>query len=103
MIIRTAGCQAFEAWARDNKLIVPTAEVQAGDYVLFDFTRSGVSQHIELATGKIDPQTHLIPTIGGNTGPDHVGVNQSNGDGVYAKVRNPMVVRVVVRPKYPNS
>jgi hypothetical protein len=96
-ILKTAGCQAFEAWAIKNKYTVPVAKIQAGDLLLFDFDKAGKAEHIEVATGAMDAKTHLIPTIGGNTGPDHVGVNQANGDGVYNKVRTTTVVRTVVR------
>jgi hypothetical protein len=98
-ILKTAGCIELEAWAIKNKLTVPINTIQAGDVVLFDFTKSGKAQHVGIATGVIDPHTHLVPTIEGNTGPDHVGVNQANGDGVYAKVRNPICIKTVIRPK----
>jgi cell wall-associated NlpC family hydrolase len=98
-ILKTAGCIELEAWGIKNKLTVPVATVQAGDIVLFDFTKSGKAQHVGIATGTIDAHTHLLPTIEGNTGPDHVGVNQANGDGVYAKIRNPVCVRTVIRIK----
>ena len=96
-ILKTAGCEAFEAWATKNKLTVPVTQIKANDLLLFDFDRAGKAQHIEIAAGPMDAKTHLVPTIGGNTGPDHVGVNQSNGDGVYSKVRATSVIRTVVR------
>jgi hypothetical protein len=98
--IKSASCQAIEAYAIKNNLIVPTPSVQAGDLVLFDFTKAGKAQHIGFATGPLDLPARLVPTIEGNTGPDHIGVNQANGDGVYAKVRNPILIRKVIRPKY---
>ena len=96
-IIKTAGCEAFEVWAKDKKYTVPVDKIQAGDLLLFDWDKAGKAEHIEIAAGGIDPKTHLVPTVGGNTGPDHVGVNQSNGDGVYGKVRATSVIRTVVR------
>ena len=95
-----AYCPALESWAHGKGMIVPIAQAQAGDVLLFDWNHTGVAQHVGIATGPVDPHTRLIPTIEGNTGPDHVGVNQSNGDGVYAKVRNPILVRAVIRPKW---
>jgi cell wall-associated NlpC family hydrolase len=95
-----AYCPALESWAHSKGMIVPIAQVQAGDVLLFDWTHKGIAEHTGIATGPIDPHTHLLPTIEGNTGPDHIGVNQSNGDGVYAKVRNPILVRAVIRPKW---
>ena len=102
LIMKTAGCQAFETWAIKSKLTVPVNQIQAGDILLFDFTKAGKAEHVELATGSMDAHTHLIPTIGGNTAPNHVGSNQANGDGVYSKVRTITVIRTVVRPKYSN-
>lgn len=93
-------CPALESWAHSKGMIVPISQVQAGDVLLFDWNHTGVAEHTGIATGPIDPHTRLIPTVEGNTGPDHVGVNQSNGDGVYAKVRNPILVRAVIRPKW---
>ena len=96
-ILKTAGVEAFEVWAIKNKFIVPVDKIQANDLLLFDWDHAGKAEHIEIAAGGIDPKTHLVPTVGGNTGPDHIGVNQSNGDGVYAKVRATTVIRTVVR------
>ena len=97
-----ASCQAFEVWAGDQKLKLPGAMAQPGDIVLFDFTGAGKAQHVGIVVAGQDKVTHLITTIEGNTGPDHVGVNQANGDGVYLKYRSLSVVRCIVRPKYPN-
>ena len=97
-----AGCEIFEAWAKDHHLIVPTNSVQAGDILLFDFAKSGKAEHTGIAISGIDPHTHLVSSIEGNTGADHVGVNQANGDGVYQKVRAMTTVRAVIRPKYTN-
>ena len=96
-ILKSAGCIQFEQWAIKNKLTVPVDKIQANDILLFDWTHSGVAEHAEIAAGPLDPHTHLVPTVGGNTGPDHVGVNQSNGDGVYAKVRAASVIRTAIR------
>lgn len=94
-----AGCESFEAWAKSRSLIVPTTSVQAGDILLYDFYKSGVSEHTGIATGGIDPHTHLIPTVEGNTAAENAG-SQANGDGVYIKHRAITTVRAVVRPKY---
>jgi hypothetical protein len=96
-ILKTAGVEAFEAWAIKNKFVIPVDKIQANDLLLFDWDHAGHAEHIEIAAGGIDPKTHLVPTVGGNTGPDHIGVNQSNGDGVYSKVRATSVIRTVIR------
>ena len=97
-IFKTAGCEAFEAWARKHDLIVPVSLVQAGDILLYDFTKKGVSEHTGYALG-YNKNTHLIDAVEGNTAGDNMG-SQANGDGVYLKHRAPSTVRVVVRPKW---
>lgn len=95
-----AGVEAFEAWARTKKLVIPgNSMVRSGDIVLFDFTKSGKSQHVGIALGGQDPHTHLVPTIEGNTSPSSKG-SQANGEGVYEKYRALSTIRCVVRPKY---
>lgn len=100
-ILKTAGCEALEAWARKNDLIVPVSLVQAGDIVLYDFTHKGVSEHVGYAIG-YNKNTHLVDTVEGNTSGDNVG-SQANGDGVYFKHRAPSTIRAVVRPKWSNN
>lgn len=97
-IVKTAGCEFFEAWAKRNDLIVATNLVQEGDILLFDFKKEGKSVHVGLALG-YNKNTHLIDTVEGNTAGDSVG-SQANGDGVYLKHRAPTTVRYVVRPKW---
>ena len=99
LVLRTAGCEAMEAWAMKNNMTVPVDKVQAGDILLFDFHKEGKSVHTGFALGGINKNTHLIDTVEGNTAADGAG-SQSNGDGVYYKHRNPSTVRVVVRPKW---
>ena len=94
-----AGCEAFEAWAVKNKLTVPVTSVQKGDILLFDFYKSGKSEHTGIAQSSINVNTHLIDTVEGNTAGDNVG-SQANGDGVYIKHRAPSTVRLVVRPRW---
>lgn len=93
-----AGCESFEAWAIKKKMTVPVSQAQKGDIVLFDFYKSGKSEHTGLVLG-INPHTHLIDTIEGNTAGDNSG-SQANGDGVYLKHRAVSTVRLVVRPKW---
>lgn len=95
-----ASCSAFEAWAKKKGLMIVPAQIKAGDILLFDFYKKGVSEHTGIAIGPIDIHTHLVPTIEGNTAPE--GGNQVNGDGVYLKHRSLSTIRAVVRPKYPN-
>ena len=97
-IKKTAGCQDFEAWAKREDLIVATNMVQAGDILLYDFSKAGKAEHTGFALG-YNEHTHLIDTVEGNTAGDGKG-SQKNGDGVYLKHRAPSTVRYVVRPKW---
>lgn len=96
LIMRTAGCEAFEAWAHKEGLIVDIKTAKKGDIVLFDFTKSGKSEHVGIARLDYNKTTRTIPTVDGNTGNS----SQANGDGVYLRNRSIMYVRAVVRPKY---
>lgn len=92
-------CASFDNWARGQKLLVPVNQAQRGDILLFCWDRSGVPEHTGIALGGFDIHSHVIPTVEGNTGGDHIG-NQSNGDGVYLKFRPISTVHSVVRPRY---
>lgn len=99
LVLKTAGCEAMEAWAKKKKMTVPVKDIQAGDILLFDFKKEGKAVHVGFALGPVNANTHLIDTVEGNTAKDGAG-SQANGDGVYYKHRNPSTVRVVVRPKW---
>jgi len=96
-LLRTAGCEALETWAKKEKLTVPVSQIQAGDIVLFDFSKAGKSEHVGIAIG-YNANTHLVDTYEGNTSGNSTG-SQANGDGVYAKHRAPSTIRCVVRIK----
>ena len=96
-----ASCSAFEAWAKTKGLVVDKSLIQPGDILLFDFSGKGVAEHTGIAIS-YDKNSHLVSSYEGNTGPDHVGVNQANGDGAYLKHRALSTVRAVVRPKWSN-
>ena len=96
-----ASCSAFEAWAKTKGLLVDKSLIQPGDILLFDFSKKGVAEHTGIAIS-YDAHSHLVSSYEGNTGPDHVGVNQANGDGAYLKHRAITTVRAVVRPKWAN-
>lgn len=99
LVPKTASCEVMEAWAVKNKMTVPVLTVQAGDIVLFDFHNEDKSVHTGFALGPVNPKTHLVPTVEGNTAKDGAG-SQSNGDGVYLKKRKIQTIRCVVRPKW---
>jgi hypothetical protein len=97
-IMKTAGVEVLENWAVKNKLTVPVANIQPGDLLLYDFTKSGKSEHIEIATSAVDAKK-MVHAIGGNTS-DPASGSQANGDGVYAKTRPISLIKTVVRPQY---
>jgi len=96
-LLKSASVLEIEAWAIKNKLTVPVSQIQVGDLLCHDFTNSGHSEHIDMATSAVDFKTHTLTTIGGNTS-SGIG-SQSNGDGVYEKHRPIASIRTVIRPK----
>lgn len=100
-IMKSAGCEVIESWGVKNKLTVSIASIKPGDLILYDFTKSGHAEHIEIATSAVDPKAHTFHAIGGNTSdPKNPTGSQSNGDGVYEKVRPISLVKTVIRPQY---
>lgn len=97
-ILNTASCIELENWARKAGLVVPVNLIKKNDIVLFDFSKSGKPEHVEISLG-YNANTHLIDTVGGNTSSNNTG-SQPNGDGVYTKHRAIQSVRTVIRPKW---
>ena len=92
----TASCAKTLAWGIKNKRIIQTDKAKRGDLLIFDFTKSGLAQHIGLATQDFDLKTQTIKTIEGNTGEK----SQANGEGVYLKTRSKDFIKAVIRPLY---
>ena len=92
-------CASFGKWAKAHKLLVPVKSVIAGDILLFCWDDSGVPEHTGIAIGSYDPKSHMIPTVEGNTGGQVLG-SQTNGDGVYRRVRPFSCVTYAIRPHY---
>ena len=93
-IPNSAAVLDFAKWGKTKKRIIDLKDAKAGDLILFDFTGAKSPQHIGLAVKDFDPSTNSIETVEGNTGNG----SQSNGDGVYRKVRQAQFVFLVVRP-----
>lgn len=55
-------------------------------------------EHIEVVSGR--PVGGSLPTIGGNTSPQPGSGSESNGGGVYRRIRSRADVTVVARPNY---
>ena len=75
---------------------VPKAKLKRGDVVFFDWSGGGECEHVGLVIGWQDGK---LLTIEGNTGDG----NQSNGDGVYCKLRALSVVSHNFRPAYTDA
>lgn len=97
-IPNTASCIQFEQWANARSRGIPLSEAKTGDLLLFDFSRSGKSEHIGLAVSAFNSKTRTIRTIEGNTSSGKG--SQTNGDGVYSKIRSSSSIRMVVRPRW---
>lgn len=96
----TAYCPHIESWAKANHAVIPIAEVQKGDLLLFDFSRSGRAEHIGIVTHDFNPKNPtVLRTIEGNTGT----ISQDNGDGVAKKIRPVSLIRTAIRPKWSNK
>ena len=93
----SAYCPHIESWARANNRVVPLQEARRGDLVLFDFTRSGKSEHIGILNFNFSAKNPtIVRTIEGNTS----AINASEGDGIQRKNRAIQFIRVIVRPKW---
>lgn len=77
------GCAITVNFLRSKKLFIPAAQAMPGYLAFFDFNNDGVSDHTGIVV-KVDLDKKLITCIEGNTGS---GKNQSDGDGVYERVR----------------
>lgn len=71
-------------------------DILPGDVILFDWDEDGVADHVGFAVRRVGNYVH---TIEGNTSPGNAG-SQSNGGGVYRRVRHRSTICAVVRPAY---
>jgi hypothetical protein len=92
----TASCAATLAWGVKHKRLIQIDKAKRGDLLIFDFSKSGQSEHIGLAIQDYDLMTNTIKTIEGNTGEK----SQANGEGVYKKTRSKDFIKAVIRPLY---
>jgi hypothetical protein len=92
----TASCAATLAWGVKHKRLIQVEKAKRGDLLIFDFSKSGQSEHIGLAIQDYDFMTNTIKTIEGNTGEK----SQANGEGVYKKTRSKDFIKAVIRPLY---
>ena len=92
----TASCAATLAWALKHKRLIQVEKAKRGDLLIFDFSKSGHSEHIGIALDNFDVERKTIHTIEGNTGES----SQTNGEGVYIKTRSKAFIKAVIRPLY---
>ena len=96
----SAYCPHIEAWGRGHNRVVPIREAKRGDLVLFDFSRSGKSEHIGILNINFSEKNpEYLHTIEGNTG----AISAAEGDGVQKKKRDISFVRIIIRPKWSNE
>ena len=86
-----ASCDAGLKWFTKNNKLVTVGEAKAGDIVFFQFDKDPQPDHVGIV---LTNNGRILTTIEGNTG----NISQSNGDGVYQKVRPYKLVMAVARP-----
>ncbi|MFC4507003.1 MULTISPECIES: CHAP domain-containing protein [Streptomyces] len=79
-------------WHKASETIKP------GDIIFFDWNDDGVADHVEIARAASAPGA-TVATIGGNTSSGTAG-SQSNGDGVYERIRYRSDILGFGRPAY---
>lgn len=95
----TLYCPAILAEARAGRNgweLVDWEQATRGDAVLFDWDNDNVADHIGLLNDYGSSTQMLWDTVEGNTSPNNGG-SQSNGGGMYKRVRNKNDIIAVVR------
>ena len=91
-----ASCDAGLKWFAKKGKLVPIGEAQPGDIAFFQFDDDAQPDHVGIVI-KNNTKLKRLVCIEGNTAGDAKG-SQSNGDGVYKKVRPYSLVMAVARP-----
>lgn len=91
-----ASCQAGLVWFAKKGKLVPVGQAQAGDIAFFQFDEDRDADHVGIVVAN-RPRRKQIVCIEGNTASGKTG-SQSNGDGVYKRVRSYSQVMGVARP-----
>lgn len=89
---RDARAFGWEKWARDHKLqVLPEGTLaRAGDFVVYDFSHIGL-----VVRDQLDPKDPIL-AVEGNTN-TRGQRDSTSGDGVWAKIREPSLVRSLIR------
>lgn len=85
---RTASCSALLRWYREHQPERVVSDPRAGDIVIYRFGHTGI---VEQAEG------NAVTAIEGNTSPGEAG-SQSNGGGVFRRIRTRDVAAAYIRP-----
>ena len=93
---KTASCSTILKWYKEQGMLVPFTEAQAGDIVFLTFHAGALPEHCGLVTERLGVLLHTIEfnTTAGESGA------QDNGGCVAFKTRYPYQVVAVARPKY---
>lgn len=88
---------SVEAFARKHSRWVRFADLRPGDWIVFDWGRDGIGDHVAVATSR--PSGTSIQTIEYNTSAGTTG-SQSNGRGCWRRTRYAADIRGGYRPPY---
>ena len=99
-----ASCDVGLKWFAKKGKLVPVGQAEPGDLAFFQFDDDAAPDHVGIVIAN-RPRRKQIVCIEGNTS-SGVSGSQSNGDGVYKRVRSYSTVLGVARPikeKHENS
>lgn len=85
---RTASCSALLAWYREHQPERVVNDPKRGDIIIYHFGHTGIVESTGRAT---------VTAIEGNTSAGESG-SQSNGGGVFRRVRSKTLVKAYIRP-----
>lgn len=91
-----ASCDAGLKWFAKKDKLIPIGDAEAGDIAFFQFDDDAQPDHVGIVI-KNNKRLKRLVCIEGNTSGNAKG-SQSNGDGVYRKVRPYSLVMAVARP-----
>ena len=97
-LIQAAAIERMAKAHTEGWVAVPPDEAKAGDIALYRFKPGpGDPEHGELVVGPL--KDGKFNDVGGNTSNDADG-SQTNGGGVFAKLRDPTLLTCIARPLY---
>jgi cell wall-associated NlpC family hydrolase len=91
-----ASCDAGLKWFAKKGKLIPVGQAQPGDVVFFQFDDDIQPDHVGIVV-KNNPLRKSLVCVEGNTSSGNAG-SQSNGGGVYRRVRSYSLVMGVARP-----